>query len=48
MLLPLGTLPDGDYRLEMSTARPWFDTLDPIGPGDAYLDDAAIECTIPG
>ena len=48
LIVPLGTLPDGDYRLELSIARPWFDSLDPIGPGNAYLDDATIEFTISG
>ncbi|MBB1512782.1 hypothetical protein H5399_09225 [Tessaracoccus sp. MC1627] len=48
LILPLGALPDGDHRLEMSIARPWFDTLDAIGPGNAYLDDSTIEFTFPG
>jgi hypothetical protein len=49
LVLPsAGGLPDGSYRLGLAITRRWFDTLDPVGPGNAYLDDAAIEFAIAG
>jgi hypothetical protein len=32
----------------MTLTRPWFDTVDPVGPDNAYLDDATIEFQLTG
>ncbi len=49
LLLPtVGTLVDGTYRLNLAITRRWFDTLDPIGPENAYLDEAGIELELVG
>lgn len=49
LILPAaGGLTDGTYRLSMAITRRWFDTLDPVGPGNAYLDDATIELELAG
>jgi hypothetical protein len=41
-------LADGTYRLTMALTRRWFDTADPVGLGNAYLDDATIEFELAG
>jgi hypothetical protein len=49
LLLPTaGELPDGTYRMNMMLSRRWFDTLDPVGPDNAYLDSATIEFELTG
>lgn len=44
LLLPSapGVLPNGQWRLEFSLVRKWFDTSDPIGSTNAYLADAIL------
>ena len=48
LLLPTSALPDGTYRLSMTLTRPWFDTTDPVGPDNAYLEDATIDFHLTG
>jgi hypothetical protein len=48
LMLPTAALPDGTYRLQMNITRRWFDTIDPVGPGNAYVDEATIELTLAG
>lgn len=49
LVLPTaGGMPDGTYRLTLSLTRRWFDTVDPVGPDNAYLDDATIEFDLTG
>ena len=48
LILPASPLPDGSYRLGMSITRRWFDTIDPVGPDNAYLDDATIDVILAG
>lgn len=47
-VLPTAGLADGTYRLTMSLTRRWFDTTDPVGPGNAYVDEATIELEVAG
>jgi hypothetical protein len=48
LILPSTPLPDGSYRLQMNIVRRWFDTIDPVGPENAYIDDATIDLAITG
>jgi len=48
LILPAGPLADGSYRLGMSITRRWYDTIDPVGPDNAYLDEATIDVTLVG
>jgi hypothetical protein len=41
-------LVDGTYRMTLALTRRWIDTLDPVGPDNAYLDDAMIEFDLTG
>jgi hypothetical protein len=47
LVLPTAPLAAGTYRLDLSLTRPWFDTVDPLGPGNAYLDEASVEVQVP-
>lgn len=44
LLLPesVGAFPNGSWRLDLHLERKWFDTTDPIGPGNAYIADATL------
>jgi hypothetical protein len=46
-VLPAAPLPAGTYRLVLSMTRRWFDTVDPLGPDNAYLDEAWVEVLVP-
>lgn len=48
LLLPgaTGALADGHYRFEFAIRRPWFETLDPEGPDNTYLDHATLEFNV--
>lgn len=48
LVIPSGALADGDYRLDLAIRRRWFDTLDPVGPANSYLDDAQLAFTLSG
>ena len=47
-VLPTAGLADDTYRLTMSLTRRWFDTTDPVGPDNAYVDAATIEFEVAG
>jgi len=47
LVLPTAPLADGTYRLDLSLTRRWFDTSDPLGPDNAYLDEAWVELLVP-
>jgi hypothetical protein len=47
LVLPAAPLPAGTYRLVLSMTRRWFDTVDPLGPDNAYLDEAWVEVLVP-
>jgi hypothetical protein len=34
--------------MTMSLIRRWFDTTDPVGPSNAYVDEATVEFEIAG
>ena len=43
LVLSLGApLGDGTYRLSFAITRHWFETIEPIGPGNTYLDEGEI------
>ena len=48
LVLPAAALADGDYRLHMSIARSWFDSLDPVGPSNTYIDETDLDFTLSG
>jgi hypothetical protein len=48
LVLPSTPLAAGEYRLELEITRRWFDTLDAVGSGNAYLDEGVIGFTCPG
>ncbi len=48
LVLPDSPLSDGEYRIGMRITRRWFDTVDPVGPDNAYLDEAEVSITLPG
>lgn len=48
LLLPgPGHLIGGTYRLTLALTRRWFDTVAPVGTGNAYLDDGVLEFDLP-
>ncbi len=48
LVLPDAPLPDGAYRIGMAITRRWFDTVDPVGADNSYLDKAEIAFTLAG
>ncbi|MEU1520113.1 hypothetical protein ABZ490_49770 [Streptomyces sp. NPDC005811] len=46
LVLPATSLASGVYRLDLSLTRRWFDTTDPLGPDNAYLDEASVEVLV--
>ena len=43
LMLPQGApLSDGTYRLSFAITRPWFETIEPTGPENTYLDEGEI------
>jgi hypothetical protein len=48
LVLPQSTLSDGAYRLSFAITRPWFETTEPTGPDNTYLDDAEVLLDIVG
>lgn len=48
LLLPAAPLSDGAYRIGLRITRKWFDTVDPVGPDNAYLDEAEIDFSLAG
>ena len=49
LVLPaVDDLADGTYRLTMALTRRWFETTDPVGPDNAYLDASTIEFELAG
>lgn len=43
LVLPQGApLSDGTYRLSFAMTRPWFETIEPTGPENTYLDEGEI------
>ena len=47
LVLPAAPLAAGTYRLVLSMTRRWFDTVGPLGPDNAYLDEAWVEVLVP-
>ena len=47
LILPTAPLAGGTYRLALSITRRWFDTVDPLGPDNAYLDEAWLDMAVP-
>ncbi|MEO6447035.1 MAG: hypothetical protein ABIZ91_10650, partial [Gemmatimonadaceae bacterium] len=49
LVLPHGApLMDGTYRMAFAITRRWFDTIEPAGPANTYLDEAEIVFDIVG
>ncbi len=49
LVLPDGApLSDGTYRMSFSITRRWFETTDPLGPDNAYLERAELGLDIAG
>ena len=48
LLLPsaAGALPNGQWRLEFSHVRKWFDTTDPVDSTNAYIAEATLPFSI--
>lgn len=46
LLIPQGALPTGEYRLKFAITRRWFDTIAPVGPDNAYQDQATVVFTV--
>jgi hypothetical protein len=43
LMLPQGApLSDGTYRLSFAMTRHWFETIEPTGPENTYIDDGEI------
>jgi hypothetical protein len=49
LVLPDSTpLIDGAYRMSFAITRRWFETTDPLGPDNAYLETGVIELDLAG
>jgi hypothetical protein len=49
LVLPDGApLADGTYRMAFAITRRWFDTTDPLGPDNAYLESGVIDIELAG
>ncbi|HEX7945416.1 MAG TPA: hypothetical protein VF495_12155, partial [Phenylobacterium sp.] len=47
LLFAPGGLPGGEYRLQLGITRRWFDTTAPVGPDNAYQDEATLSFSVP-
>ena len=48
VLSPADGFVDGSYRLTLTMTRRWIDTVDPVGPDNAYSDESTIEFEVVG
>ncbi|MBA3558600.1 MAG: hypothetical protein H0W30_08385 [Gemmatimonadaceae bacterium] len=49
LVLPQGTpLVDGTYRMSFAITRRWFESIEPTGSGNTYLDEAELLLEIVG
>ena len=47
LLIPRAPLPAGDYHLEFTITRRWFDTIATPGPDNAYQGQASLDFALP-
>jgi len=47
LLIPRAPLPGGDYQLDFTITRRWFDTTTAPGPDNAYQGQGSLDFTLP-